>query len=126
MKIEYEVSPDGLRIEAFPKDMLEIKDTLDYFNRLKNDKKIKHGATEIVYFNHVTDFNISYLESQEITENYQEPKAVQMISKTVFVCKTDLAYGMGRMLQALHKITNPDHNVEVVISDSELENTIKF
>ena len=125
MKIEYEVSQDGLRIETFPKGILEIKDTIDYFNRLKNDKKIKHGATEIVYFNDVTDFNISHSESQEITQNYQEPKAVQMINKTVFVCKNDLAYGMGRMLQTLHKITNPNHNVEVVISDGELENTIK-
>jgi hypothetical protein len=32
---------------------------------------------------------------------------------------------MSNMLQALHKITNPNHKVEVVRSESELENAIK-
>ena len=115
MKIEYKVSQDGLRIETFPKGVLDIKETIDYFGMLKNDKKIKQGAIEIVYFDYVTDFKMSYLESKEIVKSYQKPKAVQIINKTIFFCKTDFAYGMGRMLQALHNIENSEHKVEVVI-----------
>ena len=125
MKIEYKVSQDGLRIETFPKGVLDIKETIDYFGMLKNDKKIKQGAIEIVYFDYVTDFEISYLESKEIVKSYQKPKAVQIINKTIFVCRTDFAYGMGRMLQTLHNIENSGHKVEVVMSESELENAIK-
>ena len=43
---------------------MDIKETINYFDRLKNDKKIRQGAIEIVYFKYVTDFKISYLESE--------------------------------------------------------------
>ena len=83
------------------------------------------GAIEIVYFKYVTDFKISSMESDKITQSYQEPKTLQLIGATVFVCETDLAYGIGRMLQTFHEITNPKHKVIVVKSESELENIIK-
>ena len=121
MTIEYSVSQDGLRIEAFPGGTLDMSETIDYFGRLKSDTRIAEGAVEIVYFKEVTDFRISYLESESIAERYQEPRATRMINATIFVCETDLAYGIGRMLQALHEITNPDHRVVVVRSVSELQ-----
>ena len=125
MSIDYNVSPNGLRIETYPKGLLDIKETINYFDWLKNDKKIRQGAIEIVYFKYVTDFKISYLESEEITKSYQEPKALQRIVATIFVCETDLAFGIGRMLQTLHEITNFNHKVIVVESESELESAIK-
>ena len=125
MSIEYNVSENGTRIETFPKGALDLEDTIDYFERLKNDNTIKPGAIEIVYFNQVTNFKISYLESDKITDTYQEPKALRMIEGTIFVCETDLAYGIGRLLQVLHKIKNAEHKVVVVRSESELENLLK-
>ena len=124
MTIEYDVSQGGLRIETHPKGVLDFNETIGYFERLKNDQRIKQGAVEIVYFNCVTDFKISHLESKEVTENYQEVKAAQMIDTTIFVCETDLEYGMGNMLQTLHKITNPNHKVEVVTSGDELADVL--
>ena len=124
MTIEYNVSQDGLRIETFPKGVLDIEQTTEYFDRIKSDKKIKPGAIEIVYFKNVTDFRISFLESEKITESYQEPKSKQLIDATIFVCETDLAYGIGRMLQTFHEITNPEHKVVVVRSENEINNVI--
>ena len=121
MSIKYDVSHDGFRIDTLPEGILDIKETADYFNRMKNDERIKQGAIEFVNFKHVTDFNISYVESEKITKIYQEPKNNRLIDQTVFVCETDLAYGIGRMLQAFHEITNPKHKVTVVRSESELE-----
>jgi hypothetical protein len=114
---------NGYKI-SYPKDLLDIKETINYFDRLKNDKKIRQGAIEIVYFKNVTDFKISYRESEEISKSYQEPKALQRIVSTIFVCETDLAYGIGRMLQTFHEITNPNHKVVVVGSENEMENLI--
>ena len=125
MSIDYKVTQKGARVETFPKGVLDIKETIDYFDRLKNDKNIRQGAIEIVYFNDVTDFKISYLEGEEITESYQEPKALKAIDLTIFVCDTSLAYGIGRMLQTYHHITNPNHKVAVVKSESEIENMIE-
>ena len=125
MSIEYNVSQNGLRIETFPKGVLDIQKTIDYFERLKIDNRIKRGAIEIVNFNKVTYFKISYLESEQITKSYQSPKELQMINATIFLCETDLAYGIGRMLQTFHKITNPKHKVIVARSESELENILE-
>lgn len=126
MTIEYNVSQDGTRINTFPKGVLDIKETIDYFNRITRDSKIKPGAVEVVYFTEVADFKISYVESEKIAQNYQEPKKSLLIDKTIFVCETDLAYGIGRMLQTFHEITNPRHKVVVVKSESELELTLKI
>ena len=125
MSIEYNVSQNGLRIETFPKGVLDIQKTIDYFERLKIDNRIKRGAIEIVNFNKVTDFKISYLESEQITKSYQSPKELQMINATIFLCETDLAYGIGRMLQTFHEITNPKHKVIVARSESEIENILE-
>ena len=125
MSIEYNVSQDGLRIDTYPKGVLDIETTADYFKRLKNDERIKQGAIEVVHFKNVTDFKISYVEIESITQIYQDPKNARLIDKTVFVCETDLAYGIGRMLQTFHEITNPKHKVIVVRSESELKNIKK-
>lgn len=120
MSIEYYVSQDGLRIDTFPEGVLDIAATADYFNRIKNDVRIGQGAVEIVHFKHVTDFKISYVESEKITRIFQAPKNTRLIDKTVFVCETKLAYGIGRMLQTFHEITNPEHKVAIVKSENEL------
>ena len=125
MSIEYDVFQDGLKIETVPKGVLDAKDTIDYFGKLKNDKKIKQGAIEIVYFEHVTDFKIYSSDSEKITNSYQEPKALRMIEATYFVCETDLEYGIGRMLQTFHEITNPKHKVVLVRSENELKNILE-
>ena len=124
MTIEYNVSQDGLRIETFPKGVLDMEQTVEYFFRIQNDKKIQPGAIEIVYFTHVTDFRISFSESERITESYQGAKNKQRIAATIFVCQQDLAYGIGRMLQTLHEIANPDHKVVVVRSENDIDAVI--
>jgi hypothetical protein len=124
MTIEYSVSQNDLRIETFPKGPLNIKETFDYFNMLKNDHKTKQGATEIVNFKYVTDFKISYSEGDIIAKYYNELNYNKVISITIFVCETIQAYVIGRMLQTFHDITNPGHKVVVVRSEGGIEKAI--
>ena len=119
MSIEYHIAEDGLRIETYPKGVLDVADAIAHFNRLKKDSRIKPGAIEMVYFREVTDFNISFLEGQKLVESYQEPKALKMIQATTFVCETDLAYGIARMLQIFLEMMNPEHTVVVTRSDND-------
>lgn len=125
MSIEYNVSQNGLIIETFPSGVLDIKQTICYFDRLQVDNRIKNEAIEIVNFNKVKDFKISFVESQSITQSYQAPKEHKEINATIFVCEIELAYGIGRMLQTYHEITNPKHKVMIVRSEVELESAIK-
>ena len=124
MTIEYSVSQNGLRIETFPKGSLDIKETFDYFNMLKNDNKIKQEAIEIVNLKYVTDFQISYLEGDVIAKYYKELNYNKVIRATIFVCETIQAYVIGRMMQTFHDNTNPKHKVVVVRLEGEIEKTI--
>ena len=125
MPIEYNISQNGLRIETFPRGELDFKTTIEYFEKLMRDKRIKQGAIEIVYFKYVTDFKISHKDGDRIAEGYKEPKTLRLIKATIFVCETFIAYGIGRTLQAFHDLINPDHSVHVVKSESELEDVLK-
>ena len=117
MTIAYHVSQDGLRIETFPRGVLDIRKTIDYFKKLRSDTKIRPGAIEIVYFKHVTDFNISYSDSEKIVRSYEDPQRERRIDGTIFVCENDLSYGIGRMLQTLHEMANPGRRVAVIRSE---------
>ena len=124
MAIEYSVSQNGSRIETFPKGELSVEDTIDYFNRLANDKNIIEGATEIVNFKDVTDFKFSSSEALKIARNYLTPKTTKMIGATIFVCESDHACMIGKMMQAYHKFKKPKHKVVVVRSEDEIEKAI--
>ena len=124
MAIEYSVSLNGFRIETFPKDELSVEDTIDYFNRLADDKNIIKDAIEIVNFKDVTNFKFSSSEALKISTKYLIPKTTKMIGATIFVCESDNAYVIGNMLQAYHKFTNPRHKVVVVRSEDEIEKAI--
>ena len=118
--VNYNISADGKRIDTFPKGVLEIKDAMDYFMRLSNDATVTRGAIEIVHFKDVTDFKMSYSEMDTIDKGFQIPKSVQKIDQTIFVCETNLAYGIGRMLQTLNEITNPESNIIIARTEDEL------
>ena len=124
MTIEYSVSQNGSRINTFPKSELSVEDTIDYFNRLADDKNIIKGATEIVNFKNVTVFKISSSDALKISTNYLTPKTTKRIGATIFVCESDQAYVIGNMMQAYHKFKNPGHKVMVVRSEGEIEKAI--
>lgn len=123
--VNYKISADGKRIDAFPKGILQIADAMDYFGRLSQDTMIQQGAVEIVHFKDVTDFKMSYSEMGSIAKGFQVPKSIQNINQTIFVCQTNLAYGIGRMLQTLNEITNPESNIIIARTEEELENLLK-
>ena len=121
MSIHYDVSENGLRIDTFPKGVLKIDQVIEYFGNLSNDNRINPGAIEIIHFKDVTDFKITYSESEIIASSFQEPKSLLHIEATIFICESDLAFGIGRMLKVLNEIKNPKSNIRVVRSETEVE-----
>lgn len=121
MPIEYEVSQDGKRIDVSPKGVLDAKHTIDYFKELEFDSSLRPNAIEVVDFSEVTDFRMSYVDSQDITQSYQKLKSAKSIYATVFIAKYTVAFGISRMFQALHEITNPEHKVFIVKTNADLE-----
>jgi len=104
---------------------LSIAITEDYFACLQQDTECPKKAIEIVDFSDVTDFAIHYGEMKKITETYQNTKSVKDIRATVFNCTSDLSFGIARMLQTLHEITNEKHTVTITKSKEELDKCIE-
>ena len=82
MPIEYEVSQDGKRIHVVIKGVLDAKQTIEYFKKLEFDSSVKPNAIEVVDFSEVTDFRMSYLDSQDVAQRYQKPKSAHSIRAT--------------------------------------------
>jgi hypothetical protein len=104
---------------------LTIALTEDYFDRLQQDRDCPEDAIEVVDFSGVSDFAIHYGEMSEITRKYQKPKTIRNIRATIFNCPSDLSYGIGRMLQTLHEMTNEKHTVIVTRSQEETDTRIQ-
>ena len=119
MRIDYIVSEDGLRIDTFPKGILDIKGTIDHFYRIKNDGGIKQGAVEIVYFKYVYNLKILHTEKHQIKKSYQDAESRKKIKARIFVCENGITYTIGMMLQTLHGLMHPDYNLLVVSSEDE-------
>jgi len=104
---------------------LTITETIEYFNRLKQDYDCPNKAIEMVDFTEVTDFSIHYGDMRIIIQKFQGTKTTKKILATIFNCPTPLSYGIGRMLQALHETVNEQHHVAITKCEQEMIEYVK-
>ena len=124
MPISYKIDREQDLIYTKVSGQLTIKMTIEYFKCIQEDENIRNDAIEIVDFDNVDDFTISYSDMRIITQSFQTAKSKKHILGTIFMSKSDVAYGIARMLQTLHEIANKQHIVVVVRSDEELNGII--
>jgi hypothetical protein len=125
MPITYSLDQERRLILTKVTGDLSIALTEDYFVSLQQDNACPDDAIEIVDFSGVTDFAIQFGEMKKITQTYQTTKSTLDIRATVFNCTSDLSYGIARMLQTFHEITNKNHLVIVTRSQEELAQCIE-
>ena len=124
MPIRYSFDNDEQLIRTVVTGELNTPDTLEYFAALASDPDCPSDAIEIVDFSAVTDFSLQFAQMYEITHGYEPTRATRMITATLFHCPSDLAFGIGRMLQSLHEMVNPDHITHVARTEEELKEFI--
>jgi hypothetical protein len=124
MPITYTIDPELGLISTEVTGALTTAETLEYFKNLASDPGCPEQAIEIVDFSEVTDFSLQYSQMHTITQEYQPTKATKEIVATIFHCPSDLAYGIGRMLQTLHEIANPNHVACLAKSQEDVERVI--
>jgi len=125
MPITYDFDQKDRLILTKVSGELTTADTVKYFSCLEQDDNCPEDAIEIVDFTNVTDFVLKYNNMKEITGEYQDTKSIKKILATIFICPSPLSFGIGRMLQTIHQITNEKHVVIIVRSEAELERSIK-
>ena len=123
--VEYVVDQTGFRIYATPRGVLDLSKILRYFKRLKSDHRIRQNAIDIIDVKNITDFKTPYINSNLITEVYRNPEIIHKIEATFLICESNLAYKIGKILQSIHEMANPDHKVIIVRSGKDLESVIK-
>jgi len=121
MSITYTIDQERNLIRTTTSGALTSEETIEYFTRLKSDPKCPEGAIEVVDFSAVTDFIFSYSDARVITQNYIDLKCQKHLVATVFFCLTEVAYGIARMLQILHGMSKPTHEVHIARSQEELD-----
>ena len=67
------------------------------------------------------DFVFSYDNASECTPAFIRIKETRDFKGSIFVCSTQLAFGMARMFESLLEARNPPHMARVARSPDEVE-----
>lgn len=99
-------------------------DVTDHFRELSKNNDIKNGFINIVYLESIDDYQVTSSENQTIVENFTKLKQKKAVSAVVFVCKSDLHFGYGRMAQSWHEVKDESDEVYIARNDAQLAEII--
>ena len=125
MPIKYDYDSSTNTINAYPYAELTIADIKQYLNEIAHDDSITDWPICVVHFDKVDNFLFSTIEASNITAPVSNLREKLNIKATIFVGKSDLHYGIARMMQILHEINDPEYKTYTVRSDEELHLVIK-
>ena len=124
MPISYEYDQDQNIVNTYPYDELSTLEIADYFIEMIKDDEIRKRFIELVNFENVENFLISYNDAEKIIKAYNALNEVKNIKATIFITERDLHYGMARMLQTLNEINNTGDNMFVVRTEERAKQVI--
>ena len=124
MPIRYEYDQDQNIVNTYPYGELTTLEIADYFIEMIKDDEIRIGFIELVNFENVENFLISYNEAEKIIKAYNALNEVKNVRATIFITERDFHYGMAHMLQTLHEMNNSGDNMFVVRTEERAKQVI--
>ena len=125
MPLEYDFDQNLNILHAHPFGDVSITDIVTYFERFAGDDRISNGFVEVVHFQKVEDFTFSSDQAANIAMAFNEIGKKKGVSSTVFIRRSDMQYGIGRMFQAFIDFHCPGHGVHVVRNEEDARKAIK-
>jgi hypothetical protein len=125
MPVIYEYDSSLNIIHARPYDTLSIREIGDYFNSITKDKDIRKGIIEVVHFMNVDEFLFSSSEALIIPKIYGEFKDKMKLKRTILIGKSDIHFGIARMLQIIFEMNELKGVVFAVRSETEASKLIQ-
>ena len=125
MPIEYDYDPNTNIIHAYPYADLSVADIKQYLDDIIHDDSIADWPIGVVYFDKVDNFQFSSKDAINITTPVSNLREKKHIKATIFVGKSDLHFGIARMMQILHELNDPNYKTYAVRTDEELHNAIR-
>ena len=99
--VNYQYDNKSKVIHVHPSECLSLKDIQKYFHKILADDTIEPGFIEVVHFDEVKDFSYSSDEALLVSVLVRELVDKKQNKGAVFVVKTELQYGMARMLSIM-------------------------
>ena len=124
MPLRYKYDQDQNIVNTYAYGELSTLEIADYFIEMIKDDDIRMGFIELVHFEDVENFLISYNEAENILKAYNALNEEKNVRATIFVTERDLHYGMARMLQTLHENNNSGDNMFVVRTEEAAKQVI--
>ena len=118
MTVEFLYDKESKVIHVHPGECLSLNSMKEYFHKILADKNIDTGFVEVIHFDEVKEFNYSSNEVFLINDLITELVDKKDDKGAVIVAKSDLQYGMARMLSI---ILEDYFYVSIVRSENEVQ-----
>ena len=119
--VEYQYDSESKVIHVHPSECLSLKSIQEYFRKILADNNIEPGFVEVVHFDEVKDFDYSSDEALLVGDLVRELVDKKQDKGAVFVVKTELQYGMARMLSIMAGDFFP---ISIVRTENEVQTEI--
>ena len=124
MTIEYDYDPSLNVVHSQPSGNVSTSEISAYFLSVVSDDRISSDFLEVVHFGEVENFTFSSDQAEGVAIAFNKVKEKVGVRASIFIGKSDMQYGIGRMFQTFLNIYAPDHVVHVVRSEDEAEEAI--
>ncbi len=119
MPLRYTYDPGEKLLVTHCCGRITMHDLLDHFRKVEADHRIGPDYVELVTFDDEVEILFTARDAQQIPSVYKGLKERKKIRATVFAGETPLSFGVGRMMESLHEVYNPEDTVCVVHSQEE-------
>lgn len=124
MPIIYDYDSTTNTIHNRPYNTLSILEIGNYFNEVTNNDQIKSGIIEVVHFENVEEFLFSSSDALVIRKMYSEFKDKMKLKRTIIIGKSDMHFGIARMLQIIFEMNDVQGTVFAVRDEKEANKLI--
>jgi len=124
MPITYEFDPNSRILHAYQSGRQTVSDVCDYFKKITHDPTITEGFLEVVHFADDVDFDFDSHTARIIPIRFSEMKKKKHIKVTIIIGRTQLQYGIARMMKNLHELYEPMDDIRVVRTPEEAQKEI--
>jgi len=118
MTVDYQFDRKSKVIHVHPSECLSLKDIQEYFYKILADDTIEPGFVEVVHFDEIKDFSYSSDEALLVSDLVRELVDKKQSKGAVFFVKTELQYGMARMLSIM---AEDFFSISIVRTEDELK-----
>jgi hypothetical protein len=125
MPITYTINKEERLVCVELSGVPTAQETVDYFDRLRSDSNCPENGIEIVDFTAVKNLDAGPSDARWAAQTYALLKSSKCLLATVVLVDSEVMYGMSRMMQTRHGMTDPPHEMHIARSKEEVLTMIR-